>query len=618
MRIAVLPFNAGPGTRPALARQFANFIVQIASEASDAQIDAANYMAQVEEGGVHRFALVNPSEELNDPQMVTQFRDQSEINYVIDGLLVEKSGGGNFTLRVWGQTGDEPIAVHEFPYLPGGLYAAIRECIEKVLALSEETLPEAAQDDLTIFGTADQEAFIQFLLGYDSLRYIEQSQGNIVTSFDWNAPIDFLQRAIEADKDWEAPFLVLMQYCRISVQFRIGNGDKVREILKGMTEDQPDDSRVWFALGEFYEATNDVVAASSAYERSQQLDPEEPAIIHRLARMQLAQGMPVNAERNLRKAAELEGPDKPSLDVLSDVLASTGRAHEVAELWNDIVKQDGQNAKARARHAIALAATGHRDEAIRAFDQALELLEDNTYVKRYYAPILAENEQDIDRAMDFYEDCIDLAPADPILLWEYAQTLGRAGRTFEIPPVLKDILNTQADPTLRAHASAWLIEIEQPNRAELVTEAAKKLEEGDPASAVKDLKPLKNWLGDYWKLWMVLAGGHNRLNEPEDAEQAARRVLELLPSSEGGYVELNNALAAQGKHEEAYNLMRYAFTRMNESFPVAIAYVMACHRAGHKDEAVRVGTQIKHAMQGVEDNPEIHKIFETLAEVGVS
>src|SRR5690606_29180901 len=99
----------------------------------------------------------------------------------------------------------------------------------------------------------------------------------------------------------------------------------------------PEDSRAWFALAEFYEAIGNAQEASEKYEKSSQLDPEEPAIIHRLARMQLFLGMPVNAERNLRKAVDMEGDDKPSLDLLSDVLAQTGRVHEVPELWKDII-----------------------------------------------------------------------------------------------------------------------------------------------------------------------------------------------------------------------------------------------------------------------------------------
>lgn len=616
MRIAVLPFNAGPDTRPALARQFANFIVEIANAHSSADLDAANYLAQMEENGATRFALVNPSESLNDADMITQFREQSQVENIVDGLLVERAGGGTLTLRHWGESGSEPLATQDFTYLPGGLYEALRGAIGFLAGLSGDKVPDT--DDATAFGTADQEAFVHFLQGFDALRFLEQSQGNMVSGFDFEGPISHLTKAIELDKDWEAPFLVLLQYCRASIAFRFGDAQKTEATLKKLTELEPADSRGWFALGEFYEAIGDANGANTAFEKAHQYDPEESAIMHRLARIQLALGMPVNAERNLREAYVKEGDDKPSLDLLSDVLAQTGRGHEVPELWKSVVNENPQNAKARTRFAMSLLATGKRDEGIRAFDEALEQLEDNTFVKRYYAPVLANELDDLDRAMDFYEDCIDVAPADSLLLWEYAQTLGKAGRGFEIPDVLKNLLNTQADPTMKAHANAWLIEIEQPKRAEVVEAAKKRLEEGDAAGAAKDIKPLRNWLGDYWKMWLVLASAHNRLEEPILAEEAARRTLEILPTCEAGYVELNNALSAQNRNDEAFQIMQVAFSNMSGSFPIAISYVMAAHRAGHAEEALRVGTQIKAAMEGSESDAELEPIFKALAEVGVN
>jgi len=74
---------------------------------------------------------------------------------------------------------------------------------------------------------------------------------------------------------------------------------------------------------------------------------------------------------------------------------------------------------------------GKEEEAERAFEHALEVVEDNTVVKRYYAPWLMKK-GDLDRAMDFYEDVLDVAPNDISALTEYAQTLEAAGREFEV------------------------------------------------------------------------------------------------------------------------------------------------------------------------------------------
>lgn len=600
MQIAVLPFNAGPDTRPELARQFANFIVEIAQNHTENNISAANYMAQVEENGIPKLALINPSDKLNEPDMIRQMKGQAEFDKLVEGLLQEKGGGGTLTIRAWGDDLSEPERVEEFSYMPGAVFAALRGGIEMLAQVAGGALPESLSDE-DIFGTKDQEAFLKFVTGYDALRYVEQAQGNVVSQFDPAPAMDLLLEAYEADREWEGPFLVVLQLCRICLGYRVGNPQKIETILKTLTEQEPKDSRAWFALGEFYEAAGNPQAASEAFEKAANLAPDEPAIWHRLARAQLMMGMPVNAERNLRKAAEMEGEEKASLDLLSDVLAQTGRVHEVPELWKQVMAENPTSAKAHARYAMSLLANNRRDEAIKTFEDALESLDDNTAIKRAYAPILAQDESEIDRAMDFYEDVIDENPTDHALLWEYAQTVARAGREFEVPETLRTILGSNPDPNLAANATAWLIEIEQPKRVEVVKAASEKAEKGDYEAAIKDLKPLRQWLGDYWKLWMVMASCYNQLEDFVEAEQCARRVLEMFPTCEPAFVELNNALLGQEKNEEAFQIMQIAFGNMSSSLPVAVAYANAAKRVGNPDEARRITGQIREAIkqQGV-------------------
>jgi Flp pilus assembly protein TadD len=216
-------------------------------------------------------------------------------------------------------------------------------------------------------------------------------------------------------------------------------------------------------------------------------------------------------------------------------------------------------------------------------------------IKRFYAPYLAEKGE-LDRAMDFYEDCLDVAPTDVPLLLEYANTLQKAGRDFEIPKILRDVLQTNPDPNTRAQTLAWLIELEQPKRVESVVSAEKKMGEGDFAGAVRDLKPLRNWLADYWKLWAMLSAAHNRLGEAEEAEQAAKKLLELFPGCEPGYGELVSALSAQDRNDEAYQIMRFAAMNMPGALGVHVNLALAAKRAGHADEARSLARQIREAV----------------------
>ncbi|HWA82380.1 MAG TPA: hypothetical protein VG820_03030, partial [Fimbriimonadaceae bacterium] len=287
--------------------------------------------------------------------------------------------------------------------------------------------------------------------------------------------------------------------------------------------------------------------------------------------------------------------DKPSADYLAMVLHQTGRAHEVPPIWKDIVAGDPQNGPAAGKLAVSLIQAGKNEEGERAFETALETVEDNTVIKRFYAPYLSEK-GDVDRAMDFYEDCLDVAPTDVQLLLEYANTLKKAGRDFEIPKVLRDVLQANPDPNTRAQTLAWLIELEQPKRVESVEQAEKKMNEQDFAAAVRELKPLRNWLADYWKLWALLSAAHNRLGEAEEAEQAAKKLLELFPGCEPGYGELVTALGAQNKNDEAYHIMRFAAMNMPGALGIHINLALAAKRAGHADEAKSLARQIREAI----------------------
>ncbi len=595
MRIAVLPLNAGPKTDQRLARQLTNFAAEIVNQVSENEVGSANLMAQIQEGAVVKAALINPSEELNDDQFIEQSLAQTEADFVLEGLLLQnENGGGTATIRIFDKPGT-PVAEQTLNFLPNGLFGVVRGIIEMLLEQAGGKLDESLEEDINLFGTEDPTAYTNFLRGYDDLQYMERSQGNVLSTFDTQLGIDALLSAVEADTDWEAPFIVLIQYCRAMTAFRLGNAENIQQALNKLVTIQPQDPNPHIALGELAATIGNAEAATNAFEHANRLNPDDPGVLHRLAQSQLSQNMPVNAERNLRRAVELEDENKPSLDLLSRVLINTGRAHEVPELWNDIVRQFPQNGRAHASYALALMNTDRKEEGLKAFENALETVDNKLEIKRAYAPVLA-HEDDLDRAMDFYEDVIEEESSDVTLLLEYAQTLQKADRAFEIPDVLKQVLALNPEPNTRAQTMAWMIELEQPKRAEAVQEASKKAESGDFEGAIRDLKPLKTWLSDYWKMFMVLATCHNQTEEYVEAEKAARSVLEMFPACEPAYVELNNALGGQEKFEEAFGLMEVALGNIPNSLPIAVSYGLAAKRVGQPEVARSIARQIREAV----------------------
>lgn len=608
MTVAVLPFNAGPNTRPTLARQLAAYVAEIVRVRTGAEVNSVNYLVRLDESPNPRLANVNASEELNELDMVKQLFDQTEAGGAVDGLLVEKSDTEfELTARFFKKGESEPSETDTIVITPLTVLAEVRKLIIKVAGLAEQTIED--QPDEEFFGTKHGLAFLKFLEGFDAPTYIDKTQGMVAEEFSPEHSFQVLGEAAKLDKDWEAPYIAMLQLSRMCVNGRIGTADMVEAALKDLIEDFPQDERAHVVLGELYSAIGNHDAAANILEKAIQINDKEPALMTRLGIEQMNMGMPVNAERNFRKALELEGDDKPTMDWLANVLQNTNRAHEVPALWKEMIASNPKEGSFRVKLAQAQLAAGEEDNAAKTFEEALEAVEENTIVKRFYAPILAQK-GDLDRAMDFYEDCLDEVPNDVQVNLEYGQTLMAAGRQFEVPPVLKNVLNMNPDPNTRAQVLAWQLELEQPKRVESIAVAQQKMEAEDFQGALRDLRPMKNWLGDYWKMWALLAACLNRIGEFTEAEEAATRLLNMYPGCEPAYAELATALGNQGRDEEAYNAMRFGMQQVQNSLPIILNLGLAAKRTGRMEEARDIARQLRSALGN--SNPELDPVLDEM------
>jgi len=607
MRVAVLPFNAAEGTKPAYGRQFAAFASEQLRAHAEADINTVSYLTQIQdEDGVPRTAFVNIADGLLPYDQIKDLFGQAQVDLVMDGFLAQTDEGNfDLTVRFHENDNETPIAQQDLKFTKDEIFTSLHRLVKMLAEHGQIALPEFLAGDTMEFGTDNAQAFLDFLEGYDSLIYIQQAEGLVAREFSPQGAIDALLASVEADPDFEGPYHVLVNLARGCAQYRIGSFEMLERGLVRLSELVPDDFGAYFALGELHQTVGSLPKAAELYEKAATIAPEDPGLISRLGMVQAQSGMPVNAERNFRKALSLEGPDKPSADLLAMVLQQQGRDHEIPGLWKEIIEADPQNGLAHAKYGMSLFQSGKEEEGERAFESALESVEDSVAIKRFYAPVLAQKGEH-DRAMDFYEDVLDVAPTEIPVMIEYAQVLEAGGRDFEVPQVLKNILAANPDPDTRAQVLARLIELEQPKRAESVEAARVRMEEGDFQGALNQLKPMRNWLADYWKMWALLSSAYNRTSNFADAEEAAKRLLELYPGCEPAYGELREALEGQGRNEEAYQLMRYAAANNPGSLPVHINLAIAAKRAGQVEEARELAKQIREA---VGPNPELDQVL---------
>ncbi len=614
MRIAVLPLNAGPGAKPGLGRQISNFIADTVRSATEAQINSVNYLAQIDQDGEQRAAFVNVADTLVEYEFLKPLFTEAGAERVCDGVLREADGSYEIVFRTHEAENDKPLSEKTFNFAPEGIFDVLNELVRELAKQSEVELPEAVAKGID-FGTDNAQSFIDFLEGFDAFQYINNANGMVAKEFDPQMGYESLTRSMEADPDFMGPWEMIIALARSCGQFRIGTFEQAEAALLKAHEVAPDDFRAWYALGELYQGVNISNKATEAYEkalalhekkRAELTEPaeieewrlEQASIYSRIGVAQMGMNMPVNAEMNFKKAIELENDDKPTLNFLAGVLQSTNRGHEIPGLWKQQLDRQPMNAEIHTKYAIALYQAERVDEAMKAFEHSLDVLEDNEaklIVKRYYAPLLAQREE-YDRAMDFYEDCLDETPDDVQILWEYAQTLRAADREFEIPKVLETLLASNPEQNLRAEALAWKTELTEPKRAEAVRSADEKMSAGDFEGAIKELKPLRNWLADYWKLWAILAAAYNRTEQHDEAREAAEKLVNLYPGCEPAYVELMGALNALGRNDDAYSVMRYAAQQLPQSLGIHLNLALAAKRAGREDEARQLAAQIREAV----------------------
>lgn len=618
MKLAVLPLNAAEGTRPALGRQIANFCSEMVRN-QGAEINSISYLAQVDQEGEQRAAYVNVADKLVEFSFIAPLFEQSDVDKAMDGLIEVTDENFKVTQRFFERGNESPVFEKEYRFGVDGLFASMTEMTAELARQANVAVLDKLE-----FGTDDARAFLNFIEGFDSLQYVQQANGMVAQEFSPDHSYASLLKSLEADKEFVGPYETICGLSRLCAQHRIGTFDAAEAALRKASEIVPDDFKAFYALGELYQGVSLADRATSAYEKALTLHEQErdnatkdgrvedwllekASIYSRLGVAQMTMGMPVNAELNFKKAIDLEGPDKPSLQFLAGVLAQTGRAHEIPGLWKAQLEKNPDSVQLTVAYAVALVNAERMEDGVKQFEEALEKFseEERLFIKRFYAPLLVNNE-DLDRAMDFYEDCMDTAPNDIPLLLEYARTLATAKREFEVPAVLDSILASNPDPNTRAETLAWKTELTEPKRAEAVVSAEKKLGEGDFEGAVRELRPLRNWLADYWKLWAILASAHNRLNQPEEAKDAAERLINLYPGCELAYAELMAALTTMGKTDDAYSLMRYAAGMMPSSLGIHLNLALAAKRAGHTDEAKAIAKQIREA---VGPNAELDPVF---------
>jgi Flp pilus assembly protein TadD len=606
-----MPFNTPQETDPAYGRQLAYLLGEALKSFPDVDVQNIAYVARFRQEGSERRAFVGMMRELEDTEWPRQVLRQTESDFAIDGYFAL---GEPYTLqlRITKAGEEEAVALRSYGPEPEQFVGAVRTMMGDALEALGLVANEQFEAATGGFGTKDPEAFLAVLAGWDVLAQLKQAGEHLPPSFSVEKPLDGLVEALKRDPDFVAPYEALVALVRESANRGLMPPEELERRVLAATVLVEEDWRGWYVLGDLRQRSNRASDAAAAFERALSLNAAEAAVWVRLGMVQMALGNTEEAEKSLREALTREGnhEEKTAAPYLATLMFQQGREQEAVELWRDLRDADPAVAGNWCHLAMALEHTGDKEAARRTFEEGLEKASDKPKVHSFYAAFL-KREGDAKGTLEHLEQAVPYMPYDHNLMAEYAQALHANGKTDELKDVLRQILEANPPPDLKAQASAWQMEMEQPEKLQRFLELGERMQEGDAQEAVSELEQLSRWLPDYWKIWLALAHGYNETGDFEKAERAARRLLAMYPGCEAAYGEVAGSLFKQERAEEAYKLLRLAARKYPQYLTVTGNLGMAAKLTGRQEEAEKIAEGLRQLSDRF---PAVRELIEKIEE----
>jgi tetratricopeptide (TPR) repeat protein len=227
---------------------------------------------------------------------------------------------------------------------------------------------------------------------------------------------------------------------------RLGKRDKAYKELNMIPEDQRDVGvyfalgRIQMNLGEFAEARENMIKAielsptnskilrtlfrmdrqdkdkskfaetQSRIETAAKENPDDGALIQLAGMVYFAQGNLEEAEKSFVRATELSPEDVEAHQQLARFYTLTGRADETIETYRKAVELHPESAKLHHFLALLYEAQSEKDLARLSYENAIKSDDNHGHAKNNLAYLLADEDLDLDRALDLAQDAKALLP----------------------------------------------------------------------------------------------------------------------------------------------------------------------------------------------------------------
>ncbi len=406
-----------------------------------------------------------------------------------------------------------------------------------------------------------------------------------------------------------------------------GQMDQLVEKCVKLTEEKPDDAKVWLLLGLVLSRRNDDEGTIKAFEKAEQLDAQDALASFYLGESLIAQGRLREAAAALERSVER----KPQRSDVLAVMQTLGRVYErfadkdkAAKLWSrmeelfpndsdilvriaETLEEEGKYDDALARYQklgelagkskdhygrvrFTLSAAdikirlGNKQEAVDDFDALLEELAGDNWLAdsvRDRVERVFVRQADYAGLAGYYQKRLQSHPNDIETTRRLAVALVRLGRTDEAKQLLEGMLEkAPSNIMLRLGLIDLLVNDREFDR---VDEEYAKINELDPNNP------------DHIAQWGLAALENRKLGEQQrksNATKVWRKLVEARPNDQATMVMVADLMAGGKINDEAEKLYRRA-VELSPNDPSYREYLgFFYHRTEQKDKAVETLKQI--------------------------